>query len=446
MFKHRFHFMLVLCGLLLLSPMAHAQDAAMKSLQKQVHEQMLAHLELWYPRCVDKDHGGFHATFDYDQKPLPDQTRGLVFQSRMTWVAAMAAEHLPQKAEMLKPIIRHGVAMLRDVMQDQNDGSFYWELTADNKPGDTWQQQHKHAYGISFALYALAQAYYATGDTDALKLAQDNFRWLDEHAHDATNGGYHETMQMDGTPIPTPADVNVNPKWDHIGTLLGDKSMNTHIHLLESFGALRQVWNDPILDARFRELFEIVREKIYVEPGCLNQIFTPNWRAVPTGDSFGHDIETAYLLTESAALLGMPEDTRTWLVARNLVDHALAFGFDGNVGGFYDEGSAHKPAHNKTKYWWVQAEGLNALSIMNQRFGNQTPRYRNALLKLWDFITQYQLDSEFGGWRNKVLPDNTIPAPADKKGHNWKGAYHTFRALLLTDQRLLQPAKSSASH
>ncbi|HCD34799.1 MAG TPA: hypothetical protein DER01_20485 [Phycisphaerales bacterium] len=277
-------------------------------------------------------------------------------------------------------------------------------------------------------------------------MAQTQFRWLDEHAHDTVNGGYHEVLEADGTPVATPADIALHPRWDHIGTIRGYKSMNTHIHLLESFGALHRVWKDPIVEARLRELFAIVRDKIYVDPGCLNQVFTPTWQAIPTGDSFGHDVETAYLLVESAALLGMADDTRSWQVASNLVDHALAFGFDSRTGGFYDEGAAHKPAHHKTRYWWVQAEALNALSLMHARYGNQTHRYRDSLLKQWDYIKTYQLDREFGGWVNAILPDNTVPMPAKKKGHNWKGPYHTFRALVLTDKRLNSHLYPSTAH
>jgi mannobiose 2-epimerase len=73
---------------------------------------------------------------------------------------------------------------------------------------------------------------------------------------------------------------------------------------------------------------------------------------------------------------------------------------------------------------------------MDQQFGKQTPRYRDAMFKQWNYIKQYQLDHEFGGWQNAILPDNTVPTPLKKKGHNWKGAYHTFRALILTAQRL----------
>lgn len=447
--KLRLKFSLLCIAMLGMSQLACAQNLRMQQLGKEVATQTQAHLDLWFPRCVDQTFGGFHVTYDHDWTPLPDTTRNLVMQSRMTWVAAMAAEQFPEQRERFLPIVGHGVSMIREKFVDTIHGGMLWEIVMPGTDPATlhaWQHPRKHAYAMSFALYALAQAYKVTGDADALKLAAEQFRWFDKHAHDAVNGGYHEALNADGTPVTVPDDIAIDPKWDHIGTLRGYKSMNTHIHLLESFGALHAVWKDPTLAARFGELFAIVRDKIYVEPGCLNQVFTPNWKAIPTGDSFGHDVETAYLLAESAHMLEIPDDTRTWQVARNLVDHALAFGFDTSTGGFYDEGAAHKPAHHKTKYWWVQAEALNALSIMDHRFGNQTHRYRDALLKQWEYITTYQLDTELGGWCGAILPDHNVPIPGQKKGHNWKGAYHTFRALVLTSKRINNFTKKTTSH
>ena len=155
---------------------------------------------------------------------------------------------------------------------------------------------------------------------------------------------------------------------DHLGTAYGYKSMNSHIHLLEAMTALYRVWPDPMVQTRLRELFVLVRDKIAVEPGCLNLFFTPDWRPVPDHDSFGHDVETAYLLLEAATALKQPDDAKTLAAAKYLVDHALVWGWDERLGGFYDKGAAFTPACGREKIWWTQAEGLNALLLMHVRF------------------------------------------------------------------------------
>jgi mannobiose 2-epimerase len=144
----------------------------------------------------------------------------------------------------------------------------------------------------------------------------------------------------------------------------------------------------------------------------------------------GLDVETAYLLVESAEALGIPDDELTWQVARSLVDHALDWGWDDQYGGFYDKGDvfAGRPL-DTTKVWWVEAEGLNALLVMHRRFGKQTDRYWQAFLKQWDFITRYQIDSTHGGWFGEVTREGKLIGDG-RKATQWKANYHTSRALM----------------
>ena len=142
-----------------------------------------------------------------------------------------------------------------------------------------------------------------------------------------------------------------------------------------------------------------MRDRIAVEPGALNLYLTPDWRAIPAHDSFGHDVETAFLLVEAAAALGMPDDPKTWQVARRLVDHALDWGWDDDTAGFYDKGESFGgAAFDRKKVWWTAAEGLNALLLMHRKFGDRTDRYWKAFLKQWDFIEKHLLDPVHGGW------------------------------------------------
>ena len=114
----------------------------------------------------------------------------------------------------------------------------------------------------------------------------------------------------------------------------------------------------------------------------MNLYLTRDWRAIPAHDSFGHDVETAYLLVEAAEALGMPDDAKTWQIARRLVDHALDWGWDDEHGGFYDKGESFGgPAYDSKKVWWTQAEGLNALLLMHHKFGDQTDRYWEGVPK-----------------------------------------------------------------
>jgi mannobiose 2-epimerase len=270
-----------------------------------------------------------------------------------------------------------------------------------------------------------------THDELALKVARDAFDWLEGHAHDARDGGYFEAIRRDGTPILRwDEDAPIAKRTDRLGVYYGFKSMNSHIHLLEAIAAFSRVDRAPLVKERLREMHAIVRDRIAVEPGALNLYLTRDWQAIPAHDSFGHDIETAYLLVEAAEALGMPDDEKTWHMAHRLVDHALDWGWDDEHGGFYYAGEAFAgEAFDKHKDWWTQAEGLNALLLMHRKYGTKTERYGKAFRKEWDFIERHLLDPVHGGWYMETTPEGKLLGDG-RKATAWKASYHTSRAMM----------------
>jgi mannobiose 2-epimerase len=441
---HRIQAAIVLV-LVLFAATADAEDRSPPTagaLAEKVEKHMrTAVLGMWFPRGVDREQGGFLPDFNADWTPGQPQDKTIVFQSRMTWVAARVALWRADLADPYRAYARHGLDFLEKRMWDHEQGGFYWGLDRSGRVVERYGTE-KHAYGMAFGIYALAAAYEATHDQRALELAQRAMQWLDRHAHDAAHGGYYEAFARDGTPLLTAeAARRAGSKKDRdwIGTAYGYKSMNSHIHLLEAVSELYRVWPDALVRQRLEELLAVVRDKVAVRPGCLNLYFTPDWRALPDHDSFGHDVETAYLLLEASAALGRPDDGPTLSVARSLVDHALVWGWDDARGGFYDKGAAFAPAWGREKVWWTQAEGLNALLLMHERFGRQSPRYWEAFLRQWDFIERYQFDRVHGEWY-EVVHDDGKPRPGPK-GSVWKAAYHNGRALMNVSDRLRQLGK-----
>lgn len=397
-------------------------------------------LRFWFPRCVDKEHGGFLPSFLGDGSPGPDNDKTLVFQSRMTWVAAQVVLRCPDLAEAYRPLVEHGVAFLDERMWDKEFGGPFWQLdpAGQLRPGDPGD---KHAYGIAFCMYASAAAHEATGSDRALDLAQRSFRWLDRHAHDSAHGGYHEALARNGAPIlsrPPGAKSDLGI----IGAPHGYKSMNAHIHLLEALIALHAAWPDPAVNARLNEVFAIVRDRVTAPPGALHLFFSPDWRPVPGHDSYGHDVEAAYLLIEAHRALGRDDGAKTLAIARSLVDNPLRHGWDTTLGGFYDFGSPFGQRRSKNKIWWTQAEGLNALLLMHEHFGHENPKYYNAFLKQWAFIWNHQIDHDQGEWFQTVSPEGE-PERAQPKGSYWKAAYHNGRALLNVTESLRRLAQNS---
>jgi len=52
-------------------------------------------LNVWFPRTVDHEHGGFYSNFARDWQPTKSQGKFSVFQGRMTWVAAQIVMRRP---------------------------------------------------------------------------------------------------------------------------------------------------------------------------------------------------------------------------------------------------------------------------------------------------------------------------------------------------------------
>jgi mannobiose 2-epimerase len=398
-------------------------------------------LNVWFPRTVDQENGGFRSNFSRDWQPTLSEGKFSVFQGRMTWIAAQVVMRRPELRAQYLPIVQHGVEYLNNVLWDKQYGGFYWGLD-DNGQISPIYTDGKELYGISFGLYGAAAAYQATHDPKALELAQKTFRWMEEHAHDAKNGGYFEWLTRDGKVVegdPNRVTLQGVPLAEFP---IGYKSMNTHIHLLESFTQLYEVWKDATLRQRLEELLAINRDKICVQPGVMNLYFTNDWRAIPGHDSYGHDVETAYLMLEAEDVLGQGYDPRTEHIAKMLVDHALAYGWDETYGGFYREGTTFGKPEDKLKEWWVQMEGLNSLLLMHEKYAQQTDVYFKTFQRQWRVIRNYQTDHKFHGVYEMVGADGN-PVNANK-GRIWKAAYHDGRALLNVNERLLKLANATA--
>ncbi len=398
-------------------------------------------LEAWYPRAVDREAGGFVSRFDHAWTPVGDQQKMIVTQARHTWTTAQAAMRTDDPA--YREMARHGVAFLRDRMWDAEHGGFYWLVERDGTPvPEPDGRLIKQAYGNAFGIYGLAAAYEATGDADALALAQDAFRWLDAHAHDPEHGGYFNYLTREGVPLRE--GLGRTPP----------KDQNSSIHILEALTELYRVWPDPTLRARIEEMLLLIRDTITVDPGTLTLFSLPDWTPVSYRDSsaavreangyydhvsFGHDVETAYLMLEAAEALGL-DPAETLAAGKRMVDHSLRTGWDTRNGGFMEAGYYFRDGDplvvvDSTKNWWAQAEGLNTLLLMGDLDPAERARYHDRFLQMWGLIQGYLVDHEHGGWYSGTLDRQPGLRHADK-GNIWKGPYHNARALLNVARRL----------
>jgi mannobiose 2-epimerase len=403
-------------------------------------------LKQWYPRSVDTLYGGFLSTFSYDFKPVGNQDKMIVTQARHTWSNAKAAQLFPD-VKYYAEGARQGYSFLKNVLWDKQFGGFY---TYTDRQGNVKNSNFspKEAYGNAFALFALAAYFQQSGDTGALNLAVRSFFWLESHSHDPVYKGYYQHMERDGTPVQRPAGMSLDSE-------LGYKDQNTSIHILEAFVELYKVWPDALLKTRIEEMMSLLSHTIIHKKGYLQLFFQNDWTPVSLRDSsaaviqkyknidhvsFGHDVETAYLMLEAAHVIGLNNQMAILELGKKMVDHALNNGWDNQNGGFYDQGFYYKNKSGisilaDSKNWWAQAEGLNALLIMDHYYPKDPQRYYDKFLKLWNYVQTYLIDQQHGDWYQGGL-DKQPEYKTALKGQIWKGTYHNFRALMNCIARL----------
>jgi len=401
-------------------------------------------LKPWYPRALDQEYGGFLSDFTADWKPEGPQNKAIVTQARHLWTISQAGMAFPESTQYVQ-WARHGFRFLREKMWDNEYGGFFQIL---NRKGEadfnSEYGDEKRAYGNAFGIFACTAYYQFTKDSLGLDLAKKAFWWLDSHAHDSLHGGYFQNLKRDGTVIPRhdPFAKGFDRE------TAGFKDYNSSIHLLEAFTALYKIWPDSLLRIRLSEMFYLIRDVMVSPQGSLRLYFLPDWTPISYQDSsesvrlahlfldhvtFGHDVETAYLLLEASHTLGIAQDTTTLRIAKKMVDHAIRFGWDRRYGGLYAMG--YRSPHSDTvflvdrpKEWWIQAEALHAFLLMAKLFPEE-PKYFAYFKKQWEYMKRYVIDTQRGGWYWAGL-DTHPEFRNQNKGSEWKATYHETRALL----------------
>lgn len=400
-------------------------------------------IDKWYPLALDNINGGYYTNLTYDFKLEPIQYKMIVTQARQTWTASKAATLFEKKTYVDAAI--HGFDFLRNYMWDNKYGGFY--QMRDYK-GSTCSYlgffDEKRTYGNAFGIYGLAALYNLTHDENVLELAKESFNWIEEHAYDPKHKGYFQFLNREGNPFDRKSKYKTKA-YDKIE--VGYKDQNSSIHLLEAYTGLYKIWKDNKLKEKLLALLFLIRDVITTPKGYMDLFFKPDWSAVTFRNSskkirennfgldhvsFGHDYEAAFLMLEASYVLGLKDDHDTLLTAKEMMDHAIMNGWDNEKGGFFDAGYYFDEDEKctiiqSTKNWWAQAEALNTLLIMSRIFPDNEIYY-NYFLKQWDYIKNYLIDHENGDWFEGGL-DKEPHFRKGPKGHIWKTAYHTFRAL-----------------
>ena len=343
--------------------------------------------------------------------------RGVISQARLLWVfshAHLLGYSTPQRNYL--EAAAHGYSYLIETMLDREHGGFYWKTDIDRGVIEPL----KILYGQSMPIYALVEYHRASGLSEPLDYACSIYETVQQRFHDQVHKGWIEHCERDFTPLACTGE-----RLPGVPDIVGFKSGDAHLHWMEALTELYSEVKDASIRDALLEAIDLLCTRFYpsnVSESC--EYLLPDWQAIGNDEfsnlSHGHQIEFAWLLLHAQQALGAPRD---WDHFESLVRHSLSYGFDRERGGFYFRGKPHEPACDTTKFWWVQAEGLSALTDAVAH----SAEYKEPLAKLVDWILNHQIRSDDGVW---IVSTDAGARPLNvKKAGEWKAAYHEVRAI-----------------
>lgn len=393
----------------------------LRHLSQSMENELLNHiLPYWKTTMVDQEQGGFFGKIDGKNKVIRNAPKGGILNARILWSFSSAFRQYPDPSNLLAA--KRAYAYFTHYFIDPVYGGVYWMLESTGAPLD----EKKHVYAQSFAIYALSEYFLATQDRTALDKAIDLFHRVEKNAFQAETNGYLEAFSRSWKPLD---DVRLG-----VSDAPEKRSFNTHLHLLEAYANLYRAWPDPVLKAQLANLIELHIGPMYdAGTGRFIAFFDEFWTPRSPVHSYGHDIESAWLIVDAAEAIGdagLIERTRT--VAVDVAHATRKEGIDPKNGGIFNNGIGGKPM-DTDKHWWAQAEGIVGYLNAWQLTGDDS--FVETAGSLWQFIETNLLDRENGEWYWRVDKDGVKNTFEDKAGP-WKCPYHTARACLEVQRRL----------
>ena len=389
-------------------------------------DHLLGKLLPFWRNLRDDENGGFYGYVSYDLVTDKKADKGCILNSRITWffsnIYLLYKEGLLESAkfseygtspEEVLGLARHGYGFLRDNCIDKDNGGIYWSVSYQGNPSDTT----KHTYNQAFAIYALSSYYDASGDESAIDLAWELQDVVENKCRDDI--GYLEAQSADFGP-------EENDKLSENG-VMADRTMNTLLHVFEAYTELFRVTGDERVREQIAEICDTFAEKIYSpELHRQNVFFDNDFNSIIDLHSYGHDIETAWLMDKGIDIIGDEKlISKMRPITRDLADQIYKVAFDGRSLPAESENGVV----NERRDWWVQAETV--LGFLNGFLRDKDHTdYLDAAIHQLDFIKEHVFDKRNGSeWFYRVDKDGN-PDSSEAMVEEWKCPYHNGRMCM----------------
>jgi cellobiose epimerase len=356
----------------------------------------------------DHEYGGYYGFVDHQLNIDRQADKSLVATARYLYAFSIFYAYFKDESYLLHA--RHSYLMLLK-FQDDLHGGFHWMLGYDGRV----KSSVKHSYGHAFAIYALSHYYQATEDDAALDLALKTYELIEKHAHLGTFQ-YHEEFTRDWKPKEN--ELLSAHGQDHPYTT------NTLLHLMEAYTGLYQACGIPAVKEKVMEFVLGFKDVLYCPKDRLFHLYlNEQVQYVPIGQSYGHDIETCWLLDEAMKSISMhdPKMNQILLDVEEAV-YQRAMTQEGLISEIINN------EVNAERIWWIQAEAM--VGFMNHYEKTSDIKYLQAIHSLYTFTMKTLCDKRSGSEWLWGVDCNMKPIVSRGYAGPWKAPYHNGRALI----------------
>lgn len=193
---------------------------------------------------------------------------------------------------------------------------------------------------------------------------------------------------------------------------------------------------DKNVAQKIKNMMNTIENKIYNPKKQRQEVFfDKDWNSLIDLHSYGHDIETAWLIDRGCEILKDDDFTkRMSAITSKLTEKIYNRAYENH--SVLNE--CENGVDNKLRIWWVQAESIVGFLNGYQRDGKK--EYLQAAVDIWEYIKEFIIDKRQGSEWYWEVDENGMPTSKKPIVEPWKCPYHNGRMCIEVIRRNIDVA------